>query len=106
MKRSIDELRDDLARKAREIRETERHLRSTVSLNHRQIALLGHALRHPGTRYSIESHKVSHGITYQTARTDLLTLEAKGLLVRSKKGRAFSFAAHEDLETRLRALTA
>lgn len=104
VKRSIEELHVYLARKTREIREIEQRLRATVSLNHRQIALIGHALRHPGSRYTIESHKVSHDVTYQTARTDLLALESKTLLLRSKQGRAFSFSAPADLDERLRGL--
>jgi len=105
LKRSIDELRSYLERKTREIRETEQRLRATASLNHRQVALVSHALRHPGSRYSIESHKVSHDVTYQTARTDLLALESKGLLIRTKQGKAFSFSAPADLDARLRTLS-
>jgi Fic family protein len=105
IKRSIAELHAYLARKTSEIRETERHLRATVSLNHRQIALISHALRNPGSRYSIASHKNSHAVTYQTARTDLLSLESRSLLIRAKQGKSFSFSAPPDLDARLRALT-
>ncbi len=105
VKRSIDELHVYLDRKTREVRRTEQRLRAAVSLNHRQVALISHALRHPGFRYSIASHRVSHDVTYQTARTDLLALEAKLLLVRSKQGRSFSFSAPADLDERLRNLT-
>jgi Fic family protein len=104
VKRSIDELHVYLARKTKEIRETEQRLRATVSLNHRQVALISHALRHPGSRYTIESHRMSHDVTYQTSRTDLLSLEDKSLLVRSRQGRAFSFSAPGDLDDRLRNL--
>ena len=105
IKRGIDELHVYLERKSEEIRLTEQRLRATVSLNHRQLALISHALRHPGSRYTIESHRVSHDVTYQTARTDLLALEGKELLVRSKRGRAFSFGSPPDLEKRLRELS-
>jgi len=105
IKRAIDELFVYLDRKTKEIRETEQRLRATVSLNHRQLALIAHALRHPGMRYTIESHRMSHDITYQTARTDLLALESKMLLIRSKAGRSFAFAAPADLDERLRDLT-
>lgn len=44
--RAIDELHSYLARKMREVRKVE-HLLRSVSLSHRQLALLGHALRHP-----------------------------------------------------------
>lgn len=104
VKRGIDELHVYLERKTLEIRDTEQRLRATVSLNHRQLALISDALRHPGSRYTIESHRRSHDVTYQTARTDLLGLETKSLLIRSKQGRAFSFAAPPDLDDRLKAL--
>ena len=42
--------------------------------NHRQIALVRHALKHPGHRYTIASHRRSHNVVYQTARSDLLDL--------------------------------
>ncbi len=103
--RAIDELHVYLERKTQEIREMESLVRATVTLNHRQLALISHAMRHPGARYTIESHKNSHDVTYQTARTDLLKLETKELLVRSRQGRAFSFAAQPDLDERLRALS-
>ena len=102
--RSIEELHGYLAHKTREISATEQILHATAALNHRQVALLGHALRHAGFRYSIESHRSSHGVTHQTARSDLLGLEERDLLIRSRAGRAFSFAAQPDLEERLRAL--
>jgi Fic family protein len=105
VKRAIEELRRYLELKSGEIKRTERLLRANVSLNHRQLALLSHALRHPGTRYTIESHRTSHDVTYQTARSDLLNLEEKALLVRGKSGRAFTFTAIPDLDERLRALT-
>ena len=95
-----------MARKLAEIRETELILRSRVALNHRQLALLSHALRHPGIRYTIESHQRSHAVAYQTARTDLLDLAQRGLLDQTRAGRAFAFAAPEDLRERLEALTA
>lgn len=105
VKRALDELHVYLDRKIKEIRSTEQRLRATASLNHRQLALIAHALRHPGMRYTIESHRMSHDVTYQTARTDLLALESKTLLIRSKIGRSFTFAAPPDLAERLQALS-
>lgn len=32
-------------------------------LNHRQVALLTHALKHPGEAYKIEGHQRSHAVT-------------------------------------------
>jgi Fic family protein len=104
LRRAIDELHDFLARKTREIRAVERMLRPSAGLNYRQLALLGHAVRHPGTRYTIESHQTSHDVVYQTARTDLHDLASKGLLVRRKVGRRFVFSPPSDLIDRLQLL--
>lgn len=102
IRRAFGELRQYLDRKTQEIRETENLLRSSTILNHRQLALLGHGLRHPEMRYTIESHQRSHDVTYQTARTDLLDLTAKGLLTQRKVGRRFVFSAPTDLAERLK----
>jgi Fic family protein len=100
--RAIDELHAYLARKARQVRETERLLRQ-ADLNHRQIALLSHALRHPDAEYTFRSHQTSHGVVYQSARTDLLDLEQHGLLDRRVVGQRFLFRPVADLAARLAA---
>ena len=80
---SIRSLHSYLARKAREMHDV-RHLLDgsalAAMLNHRQIALLISMRKHPDLVYTIASHRRSHRVTYQTARTDLLGLAALGLL--------------------------
>ncbi len=105
IRRAIRELYIYVERKLEEVRHVEHLLRASTLLNHRQLALLGHALRHPDMRYSIVSHKTSHGITYQTARTDLLDLAKKHLLRKTKTARAFVFSAPPDLTERVRKLS-
>jgi Fic family protein len=104
---AIAALHEYLQRKAAEQRSAENLLRHAPGLsdelNHRQVALLGHALRNPGVDYSVESHRRSHRVTTQTARTDLLPLAERGLLERRKRGRAFVFQAPEDLRARIAA---
>ena len=102
--RSIGFLQEHLNRKAKEVRDIEVLIQGTKGLNHRQLALLGHALRHPGERYSIESHKVSNSIAYQTARTDLLSLSESDLLIETRVGRTYQFEAPFNLANRLRNL--
>ena len=103
--RAIGALHDYLVIKEREVRETERVLRSsslaTAAFNHRQLALLNHALKHRGFSYTFASHLRSHRVTYQTARTDLLALERAGLLERLVRGRTFLFVAPPDFRARL-----
>lgn len=103
--RAIDELHDYLGRKAREIRDVERRLRAgSVRFNHRQLALLSHALRHPDQRYTFRSHAESHHVTHETARNDLLPLVELGLLrseQRGQRGRQYRFAPDPQLADRL-----
>ena len=102
--RAICEFYDYLKRKAEEVQEIEQLIKSSVALNHRQLALLSHALRHPGHSYTFRSHATSHNVVRQSARSDLLDLEARGLLTRRLVGRAYTFQAPPDLVDRLRAL--
>jgi Fic family protein len=72
--------------------------------NHRQLALLTHAQKHPGQVYTMQSHKMSHGITYETARRDLTTLNELNLLDKVKRSKSFVFVAPQNLEQRLKRL--
>ena len=99
--KAISELEGYLQRKMAEIKRTESLIKQSVELNHRQIALLGHALRHPDQRYTVKSHSSSHNIVHQTARTDLLGLESRGLLIRQKIGKAYYFSPIENLTEKL-----
>ena len=89
--KAIDELLEYLEFKVSEVRGLERALRDYPGLNHRQLALLSHALNHPDTIYTFDSHRTSHNVVYQTARADLLDLEALGFLERRQVGRQYRF---------------
>jgi Fic family protein len=105
LRQAINRLHAYLDRKMRQARDTERMLRQSGALrnqlNHRQLALLTHALRHREFAYTFQSHQGSHGVTYQTSRTDLLALADAGLLLQMKIGRKFVFRAAPDLRDRL-----
>ena len=98
--RAIDELHVYLARKIREVRKAEELLQDT-NLNHRQLAVIGHALRNPDAEYTFRSHMTSHRVVYESARSDLLELEGMGLLARIQMGRQFVFRPARDLSDRL-----
>lgn len=106
IQRAIAELHAYLDRKVKEIREVER-LTSAGSdrFNHRQLALLGHAIRTPGHGYTFNSHSASHGVTHETARNDLLPLVDEGLLERRRVGRRYVFSAHPQLTERLKQIS-
>lgn len=78
-------------------------LEAARDLNFRQRAVLARALADPGAEFRIREHQTSNRVVYQTARSDLLELEARGYLRRIVRGKAFVFAASEDLRERLAA---
>lgn len=102
--RAIDELHAYIDRKTSETRELEAHLRALDLFNHRQVELIRHALKHPCQQYTIYSHQKSHNVVYQTARTDLLDLNSRGVLERKSRGKQMVFLVPEDLSGKLRKL--
>ena len=98
---AIGSLHAYLERKAGEVGALQQRLEGMEGFNHRQLALLRHALRHAGYRYTVLSHQNSHGVSHQTARSDLQKLSARGLLIAGKDGRREIFRVPEDLAARL-----
>jgi Fic family protein len=101
--RAIDELHQYLARKTAELQKADELIRlsgRSRGLNVRQLALLNHALQHADATYTVGSHRRSHGISYETARTDLMGLASRSLLRQHRLGRAFAFSPAPDLPDR------
>ncbi|HMM75857.1 MAG TPA: Fic family protein [Gammaproteobacteria bacterium] len=109
IRRAIEKLHEYIDRVRSEQSMTEqllarsKQLRS--ALNHRQIALITHALKHPGEQYLVETHQRTHGVSYETARTDLLELSNLNILEKDKIGKAFVFTAPDDLRKRIESLS-
>ncbi|KAF0191779.1 MAG: hypothetical protein FD165_1502 [Gammaproteobacteria bacterium] len=103
---AIKDLLTYLEKKATEIKTVEHLIRKDLqgSLNYRQIALLNRALKSPDSIFTIQSHRGSHNVTYDTARTDLLKLVDLGFLEKTTIGRAFSFTVTANLRQKLEAL--
>ena len=101
IQQAIASLHAYLERKVGEVGALQQRLEGMDGLNHRQLALLRHALRHSGFRYSVLSHQNSHGVSHQTARSDLQKLAARGLLMADKDGRREIFRVPADLAARL-----
>ncbi len=109
IRQAIDALQGYLKEKSRETRATQRLLEGAPSrdlLNHRQIALLSHALKHADALYTVESHRASHAVAYATARADLLQLAELGLLRQQSQGKRFVFLVPGDLSQQLKRLPA
>jgi DeoR/GlpR family transcriptional regulator of sugar metabolism len=69
--------------------------------NHRQLAILEHAVKNADARYTVQSHAGSHNVAPETARQDLVSLEAQGLLHKAKAGKAFVWSPAMNIADRL-----
>lgn len=101
VQRALADLHKYIETQSIRVSQMEQSLRGTLLLNHRQRALISHALRHPQQGYTIEGHRSSHAIAYQTARTDLLNLVERELFQARKSGKMWQFTPAPDFKARL-----
>ena len=101
---AIDDLHEHLARHTQELRSARTDLGLVAPLNHRQRAVVHHALENPNFAYTAASHSRSHRVSQQTAHSDLSGLAGMGLLDQGKQGRRHVWTAPGDLSARLRRL--
>lgn len=105
IQQAIGELHAYLKRQEAEIYEARQFLKGSgfaaAMLNHRQLTLLNHALKHPYFVYTVESHRKSHNVSNQTARNDLSVLVKHLLLDQTKSGHAYAYVAPPDVGERL-----
>jgi Fic family protein len=99
---AFEELIKYLGRKSREAAESMQMLAVYPGINRRQAQLLHEALVKPAGTYTIESHMNVWGVSYETARTDLMDLESKGLLTRVTEGKTFVYIPVKDLYEKIK----
>jgi Fic family protein len=98
IQRAITDLQQYLAGKAADTKRLQESLMAlSRQFNHRQLALLQHAIKNPHAQYTVVSHAGSHNIVAQTARIDLQRLEQQGLLTRSALKRGHAWIPSADL---------
>jgi Fic family protein len=102
IEQAIEDLHGYVQRKIAEVRDVEKLLQDSGDFNHRQLALLADAVRHPDASYSFDSHATSHRVTHETARSDLSGLARRGLLIRRRRGRKHTFGPVPEIAERLR----
>ena len=105
IERAVKELHEYLQRKIGEIRDVEDLIKDSAEFNHRQLALLSDAVRHPEREYTLQAHAGRHAVTHETARNDLGQLLRRGLLERHRSGRKHVFRPVADLPELLRGLS-
>lgn len=102
IERAIESLHQYLGRKVLESREIEQLLHGSTHLNHRQLVVVRDALRDPTEPFTIRAQAGRHRVAYESARSDLLELEALGLLTKERVGKKYIFHAVGDISQRLR----
>jgi len=101
IQKAVRELHQYIEHKTQRLQALEQKLQGITLLNHRQRALVSHALRHPLHKYTFESHRICHNVVYETSRRDLLDLQDRGLLIGGKISKTWYFTPVKDLEKRL-----
>ena len=64
-------------------------------INARQRTILAKAFAEPGHTFTVESHRLVHGISYATSRRDLVSLQEAGFLDFKHQGKAHAYVASE-----------
>lgn len=83
--KSIESLLTHYDKKRKEVEINRKIANRFENLNERQIALLNYFTKNPEKDTDIKTHKNLHGISYETARQDLLRLSNAGILAETKK---------------------
>lgn len=86
--RDIEVRADSLIEREGEVREI---LRMNPDLNHRQRSIVARAARTPYAEFRIRYHQKKHGVSYATARRDMVELVEKGYLRMEQHGKSFLF---------------
>jgi Fic family protein len=102
IQRAVEQLHEYLRQKIKDVRDVEALLKRSDRFNYRQFALLANALRVPDAVYTFQTHASSHGVTHETARSDLIPLVEMGFLEQRRQGRRYVFSPPIDLPKRLK----
>jgi Fic family protein len=98
IERAITDLQEYLTHKVAETRRLQESLAAlSRRFNHRQLALLQHAIKNPRAQYTVVSHARSHNVVPQTGRMDLQGLERQGLLTKIALKRGYAWEPAADL---------
>ncbi len=101
LERAADQLRQYIARQTAQAARIAQALKDLRGLNRRQELVVERALRLPFTEFTVAGHQTEFRVSYGTARSDLIRLVQRGLLLREQEGRHYFFRPAPDLEERL-----
>lgn len=98
IRKATEDLRVYLSKKQSEYSTSTRLLRSFSTLNDRQRGILLYALENRGYVFTVQSNMNVNGVSYETARKDLMKLADLKLMDMRKQGKKYIFVAVEHLE--------
>ncbi len=100
--RCIEEARKDLIayieKKQSEQNATKAIIKTLGDINQRQAEVLRQMMEQSDEYFTIRQVMETHGVVYQTARTDLLRLADLGYIRKEKRGREFVFIFNENCD--------
>ncbi len=85
------DLRDYIIAKQWELSQARKISASDRRLNHRQQEIVLNAVRNPDINFTISEHRGKYGLSYETARTDFLSLVKWGYLKKLTIGKRYEF---------------
>jgi len=101
IEQAVHELKTYLRRKIQEAKEAKAYLVADSNLNFRMSSFLHHTITHPADSYTIVEYKNTYGTTYETARSDLQSLQQSGYLQKLKRGKQFYYIPIDNLHDKI-----
>lgn len=92
---AVRALNDYIARKQREMADIDQRLANFADVNFRQRTTLTRLMKHPEMEISVKGYQELCRVSYATARSDLLALEAQGFLTHRKEGKAVIYRSRK-----------
>lgn len=93
---AIEDFIKYLERKQKDANKLKQQLVTTEKINQRQLDLIEFLQRNPSAVIDLETYRERNKIVYQTARTDILALTAKGILRQTRMGKKYIFTRGEN----------
>ncbi len=104
IKKARKALTEHLGREMDRSTAVSRMIKELNDVTPRQVRIISYMAEHPEEQFGITEIAERFSIAYQTARTDLIDLEARKYLWMKKKGKAFLYSIDEDLVKKIDAI--
>jgi len=97
---SLNDLLEYIKSKQKEQENTRKIIEKIKELNFRQASILGDMMKNPDKTFTISEISETYHVVYQTARTDLLTLNRLGYANMYKISKRFVFQFNQEMQAK------